>query len=64
MPAHYTLRLQYGWHQDPAQIATRLVQLCHEAAVDEVMLFFFAEEMNNGHDTPEEIRRWISWSKP
>lgn len=64
MPAHYTLRLQFGWHQDPSQIAARLVRLCGETAVDEVMLFFFAEEMNNGHDTPEEIRRWIDWSKP
>ena len=64
MSARYTLRLQYGWHQDPELTTSRLVQLCREASVDEVMLFFFAEEMNNGHDTPEEIRRWIRWSEP
>ena len=64
MPAHYTLRLQFGWHHDPGATGDRLVRLCAETSVDEVMLFFFAEEMNNGHDTGEEIQRWITWSKP
>lgn len=64
MTTRYILRLQFGWHQDVDGTIDRLLRLCDEATVDEVMLFFFAEEMNNGHDTLDEIRRWISFSAP
>jgi hypothetical protein len=64
MPTRYVLRIQFGPHQDPHEVAQRLRTLCREARVDEVLLFLFAEELNNGHDTPEQIEAWLTWSRP
>ena len=49
MPTHYTLRMQFGPHQDADIITDQLLKLVEEARVDEIMFFFFAEEMNDGH---------------
>lgn len=64
MAARYALRLQFGWHQDIERIINRWVPLCRTACVDEVILFFFAEEWNNGHDTLEEIDHWLRFCAP
>ncbi len=64
MTAHITLRLQFDPHRDVHETAARWVRLCRDADVDEVMLFFFAEEFNNGHDTVDEIREWLALSRP
>jgi hypothetical protein len=64
MPSHFTLRMQFGPHQDPEEVTSWLLKLAKEAPVDEVMVFFFAEEMNDGHDTPERIDQWIEHSRP
>ena len=57
MPSHFTPRMQFGAHQDPEEVTRQLLKLKDEAPVDEVMVFFFAEEMNDGHDTLERIPR-------
>ncbi len=64
MPSHYTLRMQFGPHEDPDDIRRQLVRLVRSAPVDEVMLFYFAEEQNDGHETLERIRLWLDRSRP
>lgn len=64
MPSHFTLRMQFGLHQDPAEITGWLLDLARRAPVDEVMLFFFAEELNDGHDDLATIGQWIEHSRP
>lgn len=64
MAAHYTLRMQFGPHEDPEAITQQLLRLVEEARVDEVMLFFFAEEQNDGHDPLERVQQWIDRSRP
>jgi hypothetical protein len=64
MPSHFTLRMQFGPHEDPDQVAQWLLDLTDRAPVDEVMVFFFGEELNTGHPTPEEIRYWIDRTRP
>ena len=64
MPSHFTLRMQFGPHQDPGLITQQLRKLVHEAPVDESMFFYYAEELNDGHDTLERIDEWIERSRP
>ena len=64
MPTHYTLRMQFGPHEDPGAVTAQLKTLAREASVDEFMFFFFAEEQNNGHDTLEQVQQWIERSRP
>ena len=64
MPSHFTLRMQFGPHQDPAEVTRQLEKLVEEAPVDEIMFLFFAEDMNEGHDTLERIDAWIAQSRP
>jgi hypothetical protein len=56
--------MQFGPHQDPEEIAPQLLDLVRVAQVDEVMFFFFGEELNDGHETLERIREWIDRSRP
>lgn len=64
MPSHFTLRMQFGPHQDPQAVAEQLARLAAEAPVDEIMLFYFAEEQNDGHETLARVRQWIETSRP
>ena len=64
MPSHYTLRIQFGPHQNVDEITDQLQRLVQDASVDELMFFFFAEELNNGHDTLEQVKAWIDHSRP
>jgi hypothetical protein len=40
-----------------------LLNFCREADIDEVMLFFNAEELNSGHITEEELAPWLAMAK-
>jgi hypothetical protein len=66
MPSRFTLRMQFDRHQDPDDIAQQLLRLKFEDRIpaDEFAFFFFAEELNNGHETLEEIRDWLDRSRP
>lgn len=63
MPSRYTLRMQFGPHEDPADVARQLTALAPRARADELMAFFFAEEQNDGHDPLDRIRLWIERSR-
>jgi len=63
MPGRFTLRMQFGKHQDAAWIRDRLLTLVQRAPIDEIMFFWFAEDMNCGHETLEEIAEWIEHSR-
>jgi len=64
MPSHFTLRMQFGIHQDPDEVARKVLALVRSAPVDEVMCFFFAEELNDGHEPLERVQQWIEASRP
>jgi hypothetical protein len=63
MPSHFTLRMQFGPHQDARLIAEQLLDLVRSAPVDEIMFFYFAEDMNDGHESIERIGEWIEHSR-
>ncbi|NLG27526.1 MAG: hypothetical protein GX557_06420 [Chloroflexi bacterium] len=64
MPSHFTLRMQFGLHQGPDAIARKVLALAKSAPVDEVMCFYFAEELNDGHEPLERVQQWIEASRP
>ena len=64
MPSHFTLRMQFGPHQDPQDVTEQLQRLVAEAPVDEIMFFYFAEEQNDGHETLARVREWVERSRP
>ena len=64
MPSYFTLRMQFGPHQDAEKITENLLKLVKVAPIDEIMFFYFAEEMNDGHETLERIKEWIQHSRP
>ncbi|MHB9133995.1 MAG: hypothetical protein ACYDBB_23245 [Armatimonadota bacterium] len=63
MPSHCTLRMQFSPHQNIDHLLDELRRLIQVAPVDEFMFFFFAEEINDGHDTLERVREWITHSR-
>ena len=63
MPTRYTLRMQFGPHEDPDDISAQLLRLTAETGADEIMFFYFAEEQNDGHDPLERVQAWIERSR-
>ena len=41
MPAHITLRMQFGPHENPEDIGRQLIDLVRTAKIDEIMFFYF-----------------------
>lgn len=64
MTAHYILRLSHGLQASQECVQNELIQLCHDAPIDEVTFMIFAEPFGNGHDTLDEIRAWIDLIRP
>ena len=64
MPAYYTLRMQFGPHQDTQIVWRELEQLCKHVPVDEVMLFMYAEEQCDGHPTLAQVAQWLGVLRP
>ena len=64
MPTHYTLRIQFGTEQDPEILGAQLLALAREARVDEFMIFFYGEELNDAHPTLAQVQGWIEHSRP
>ena len=59
----YILRyyIDPGFHED--ERIAELIDFCRQAAIDEVMLFFNAEEMNTGHWQLQELYQWLPLAK-
>lgn len=55
----YILRwcIDPGYHEE--ERIEELLRFCGEAKIDEVMLFFNAEELNSGHVTEAELGPWL-----
>ncbi len=64
MPVRYTLRIQFGPHQDTALVRDQLLKLCQVGKADEVMFFLFAEELNDGHESLERVAQWLDAIRP
>ena len=62
--SRYTVRMQFGPHQDPGRVTRQLIELIRRVPIDEVMVFFFAEELNDGHETLDQVQEWIDRSRP
>jgi hypothetical protein len=58
-PFLYILRLAMapGVHEEERLDA--LLAFCREAKIDDVAFILWAEELNNGHPTPEETEPWL-----
>ena len=59
----YILRyyIDPGYEEDTR--IDELVNFCNEASVDEVMLFFNAEELNDGHAAKESLIPWLAMAE-
>lgn len=64
MSSHFTLRMQFSAHEDPEEVRQWVLDLAGKAPVDEVMVFFFGEELNTGHEPMEGVRFWIERTRP
>ena len=64
MPTRYTLRMQFSPEEDADPVTDELLRLVKAAHVDEIMFFYFAEELNDGHDPLERIQEWNDRSRP
>jgi hypothetical protein len=60
----FTLRMQFDLHKDTEEITHQLLRLTDKAPVEEIMVFSAGEELNNGHETLEEIKQWLDASRP
>jgi hypothetical protein len=56
--------MQFGPHQDAQEITAQLSELVRSGRVDEIMFFFCGEDLNDGHETLEQIQTWIERSRP
>jgi hypothetical protein len=54
----YILRYQIDPDREPEQRLEELLQLCRTGRIEEVMLFFTAEELSTGHLTREEMEKY------
>lgn len=64
MSTRYVLRVQVDPTDRADDVARRLLQLAESARAEEVCVFFFNLEFNDGHETPAQITEWIEWSRP
>ncbi len=55
---HYSLRFSLIPSADFEKRMSALLEFCQEAAIDDVMFFVSAEEMNTGHITLEEAKQY------
>ena len=63
MPTHITLRMQIGLNQNAEDAGHRIVDLIRTTGADELMFFYFGEELNDGHEPIERVRQWIEHSR-
>ncbi|MBR7130768.1 MAG: hypothetical protein IKC82_02100 [Lentisphaeria bacterium] len=59
----YILRYYIDPGYDEDTRIAELLDFCQEGEIDDVMLFFNAEEVNNGHITKEELAPWLVMAK-
>lgn len=64
MRVKYTVRMQFGPHQDSHTVLNEILDVCRKGRVDEVMFFTYAEEQNDGHDTIQRVREWMAAIRP
>lgn len=58
-PFLYTLRLAMVPDFHEQERAEALLSFCREAEIDDVAFILWAEELNTGHPTPEEVEPWL-----
>ena len=58
-PFLYILRLAMVPDFHEAERAEALLSFCREAEIDDVAFILWAEELNTGHPTPQEVEPWL-----
>ncbi|WP_328885177.1 hypothetical protein [Streptomyces sp. NBC_00316] len=53
------LRLQVDPADDPAEVTERMLRLVKDSRADEICVFFFGMEFNDGHERPAAIGSWL-----
>ncbi|GAA1360058.1 hypothetical protein [Streptomyces beijiangensis] len=64
MATRYVLRLQVDPADDPESVGDRLLALAHDSRADEICVFLFGMEFNDGHDSPQRIGAWLDATRP
>lgn len=63
MPCRITMRFQFD-PEAPPEAVRQALETARGASASEALLFFFAEELNEGHETVRGVREWVAASRP
>lgn len=64
MTSRYVLRLQVDPADDPKAVGDRLLAMARTARADEICVFLFGMEFNDGHDGLDRIDHWLAATRP
>ncbi|MEV6104587.1 hypothetical protein AB0M28_07690 [Streptomyces sp. NPDC051940] len=64
MTTRYVLRLQADPADDPGAVGERLLAMARAARAEEICVFLFGMEFNDGHDSLDGIRSWLDATRP
>ncbi|WLQ52742.1 hypothetical protein P8A21_36965 [Streptomyces poriferorum] len=64
MTSRYVLRLQVDPAADPAGVGDRLLAMVRSARAEEICVFLFGMEYNDGHDSLDGIDHWLTATRP
>ncbi|MCX4649415.1 hypothetical protein [Streptomyces sp. NBC_01446] len=64
MSTRYVLRLQADPADDVADVEERLLRLVKDSRADEICVFFFGMEFNDGHEPVAEVAAWLDRTRP
>src|SRR5947208_8769809 len=64
MPTRYVLRVQVDPADRADDVAAALLELAKDAGAEELCLFYAHHEFCDGHQTLDELRSWLDWSRP
>ncbi|RPK38764.1 hypothetical protein EES39_28165 [Streptomyces sp. ADI92-24] len=62
--SRYVLRLQVDPAADPAGVGDRLLAMARSARAEEICVFLFGMEYNDGHDSLDRIDHWLTATRP
>ncbi|MFA3834618.1 hypothetical protein [Streptomyces aureus] len=64
MTSRYVLRLQVDPADDPKQAGDRLLALARVARAEEICVFLFGLEFNDGHESLDRVAHWLAATRP
>ncbi len=64
MGTRYVLRVQADPADEPAQVAERMVRLAERTGAEELCVFLFGMEFNDGNEPLDRIGHWLDRTRP